>query len=138
MPGFTLGGIDIEVVQKDIKNVHLSVHPPEGRVRVSAPAHLDLDTLRAFVIAKLPWIRKQQKKLQAQERESPRDMINRESHYFNGQRYLLEVEERDAPPGVDLGHHTMTLYVPPALTRTSGLLPCGSGIGQSSRSDCHD
>lgn len=111
MPELTLGGIDIEVIQKDIKNVHLSVHPPEGRVRVSTPKHIDQDTLRAYIIAKLPWIRKQQQKLQLQEREAPRDMVGGESHYYNGQRYLLEIVEREAPPEVDLGHHTITLYV---------------------------
>lgn len=113
MPELTLGGIDIEVVQKNIKHVHLSVLPPEGQVRVSAPLHIDQETLRAYIITKLPWIRKQQQKLQAQVREAPRDMVGGESHYFNGQRYLLEIVERNSVPEVDLGHHTITLYVRP-------------------------
>ena len=79
--------------KKNIKNVHLSVLPPEGQVRVSAPLHIDQATLRAYIITKLPWIRKQQQKLQAQVRETPRDMVGGESHYFNGQRYLLEIVE---------------------------------------------
>lgn len=113
MPGFSLGDIEIEVVQKAIKNVHLSVLPPKGKVRVSAPLALDLDTLRAFVISKLPWVRQQQKKMQAQEREAPREMLNRESHYYNGKRYLLKVVEREGVPDVDLGHNTLTLFVRP-------------------------
>ena len=122
MPGFSLGDIDVDVVQKAIKNVHLSVLPPEGKVRVSAPAALDLDTIRAFVISKLPWIRQQQKKLQAQEREAPREMLNRESHYYNGKRYLLKVVERDGAANVDLGHHTLTLFVRPGTEPEKRLL----------------
>ncbi len=113
MPGITLGDLYVEVVQKAIKNVHLTVHPPDGRVRVSAPAGIDLETIRAFVISKMPWIRKQQNRLVSQEREAPRDMINRESHYYNGKRYLLKVVERNQTPEVDLSHRIMTLFVRP-------------------------
>ena len=88
-----LGNIDIEVVQKDIKNVHLSVYPPNGRVRIAAPLHLDLDTIRIYSISKLAWIKRQQAKLKNQKREAPRLFINRESHYFLGRRYMLKVIE---------------------------------------------
>ena len=67
-----LGDIKVEVVKKDIKNIHLSVYPPAGRVRISAPARMSLDTIRVFVIAKLGWIKQQQQKFQAQVRETPR------------------------------------------------------------------
>jgi type I restriction enzyme R subunit len=112
-PKLELGGIKMEVVLKDIKNVHLSVYPPAGRVRVSAPRRMNLDTIRVFVISKLGWIRQQQRKLLAQERESPREYIGRESHYLWGRRYLLRVVEADRPPGVERTHSRMTLHVRP-------------------------
>ena len=75
-----LGDMVMDVTRKDIKNVHLSVHPPTGRVTIAAPAHLSLDTIRIFAITKLAWIRQQQTKLMEQERESPREYLARESH----------------------------------------------------------
>ena len=84
-----LGEIAIDVVKKDIKNIHLSVYPPAGRVRISAPFRMDLDTIRVFAITKLGWIKKQQQKLREQERETPREYLDRESHYLWGKRYLL-------------------------------------------------
>ncbi len=84
-----LGDITVDVVLKDIKNVHLSVYPPTGRVRISAPSRMNLDTIRVFAISKLGWIKQQQKKLQEQERETPREYLDRESHYVWGKRYLL-------------------------------------------------
>src|SRR5215472_11402322 len=100
-----LGDIGVDVVRKDIKNVHLSVHPPTGRVRIAAPARMSLDTIRVFAISKLPWIRRQQQKLQKQERETPREYLDRESHYVWGRRYLLKVQEREQPPTVELNHN---------------------------------
>jgi predicted metal-dependent hydrolase len=111
MQQISLGDIRIDVVHKNIKNLHLSVHPPAGRVHISAPLRMDLDTIRVFAVSKLGWIKKQQKKLLEQEREAPRDYINRESHYYLGKRYLLDVIEWDAPPKVVLNHETIQLYV---------------------------
>jgi predicted metal-dependent hydrolase len=108
-----LGDISVDVVFKDIKNVHLSVYPPTGRVRISAPARMDLETIRLFAIGKLGWIRKQQRKLQAQEREPPREYLERESHYLWGRRYLLQIEEYDGPAGVNLDHRRIILKVRP-------------------------
>lgn len=108
-----LGDIALDLVRKDIKNVHLSVHPPTGRVRVAAPRRMSIDTVRVFAISKLPWIKKQQKKLREQERETPRDYIDRESHYVWGKRYLLKVVELDRPPLVELSHGRMILRVRP-------------------------
>ncbi len=112
-----MGNITVDVVQKDIKNVHLSVYPPTGRVRISAPFRMNLDTIRIFAISKLNWIKKQQTKLRNQEREAPREFLNRESHYFNGERYLLEVIEQDAAPKVELKHSKIELYVRPQTNR---------------------
>ena len=95
-----LGDITVDVVLKDIKNVHLSVYPPSGRVRISAPSRMSLDTIRVFAISKLGWIKQQQKKLQEQERETPREYLDRESHYVWGKRYLLKVIEGDEAPSV--------------------------------------
>src|SRR5690349_2066332 len=108
-----LGDISVEVIKKDIRNVHLSVYPPAGRVRISAPLRMDKDTIRVFAIAKLAWIRKQQRKLREQERESEREYLNRESHYLWGKRYLLRVVEKDAAPSVELKHSVLVLNVRP-------------------------
>jgi predicted metal-dependent hydrolase len=111
MQQIKLGDIDIDVVHKDIKNLHLSVYPPSGKVRISAPLRMDLDTIRVFAVSKLGWIKKQQAKLREQEREAPREYLNRESHYYLGKRYLLKVIEHHAPPKVVLKHHTLVLYL---------------------------
>lgn len=107
-----LGGIPVEVSFKDIKNVHLSVHPPNGRVRISAPKRMVLDTIRVFAVSKLGWIKQQQKKLREQERETPRDYLNLESHYLWGKRYLLRVVEHDKPPFLEVQHSRLLLRVP--------------------------
>lgn len=108
-----LGEIAIEVVKKDIKNIHLSVYPPAGRVRISAPKRMTLDTIRVFIISKLGWIKKQQQKLQEQVRETPREYLDRESHYLWGKRYLFKVEEKDATAYVSLHHNQMVLHIRP-------------------------
>ncbi len=108
-----LGDIAVDVTLKDIKNIHLSVYPPTGRVRISAPAHMSLDTIRVFAIAKLGWIKEQQKKLQRQDRETPREYLDRESHYLWGRRYLLAVSEGNQAPSVALKHRRMLLQVRP-------------------------
>lgn len=106
-----LGDICLAISHKDIKNVHLSVHPPQGRVTISAPFQMDLETIRLFSISKLGWIRKQQAKLKNQKRETAREYITRESHYYLGQRYLLEVIERNVASKVVLKHGTIELYI---------------------------
>ncbi len=112
-----LNDLDVEVIHKNIKNVHLSVYPPDGKVKVSAPVSMTPDTVRVFVISKLGWIKKQQTKLQSQQRESPREYIDRESHFVWGKRYLLKLEEKDAPPSVELKYSKMLLSVRPGTNR---------------------
>lgn len=107
-----LGDVSVDVIFKDIKNVHLSVHPPTGRVRISAPDRMELDNIRLFAITKIGWIKKQQKKLLAQEREQPREYLERESHYLWGDRYLLQISEGQKPACVKAGHRKIELYVP--------------------------
>lgn len=113
----TLGDITIAVTRKAVKNVHLSVHPPEGHVTLVAPRDTRLEVARAYAIAKLGWIRDQQTKLQNQARETPRQFIERESHYLWGRRYLLSVVERDERPQVTLDHQRITLSVRPDSNR---------------------
>ena len=106
-----LGNIYIDVIYKDIKNVHLSVHPPTGQVRISAPLRMDVENIRIFAISKIGWIKKQQTKFLNQKRETSREYVTRESHYYLGKRYLLKVIEKDAPSKVILQHSTIELYI---------------------------
>jgi predicted metal-dependent hydrolase len=108
-----LGDVAIAVTRKDIKNVHLSVHPPNGRVTLSAPKATRMEVARAYAISKLGWIRNQQKKLANQARETPRQFLNRESHYLWGRRHLMTVIHRDAKPFVMLDHKRIILTVRP-------------------------
>src|SRR4030042_4339916 len=111
-----LGDITVDVTLKDIKNIHLSVYPPNGRVHISAPLHTDMETIRIFAISKLLWIKKQQKKLLEQERETQREYVDRESHYVWGKRYLLKVLEENHPPRIDLQNDRILLHVRPGAT----------------------
>ena len=114
-----LGDLSVEVVRKEIKNIHLSVYPPKGRVKIAAPARMTLDTIRVFVISKMGWIRQQQEKLLAQEREPAREYLEKESHYFWGKRYLLKVIAKDSPQRVELKHRTLNLHVRPGTGMTA-------------------
>ena len=109
----TIGELAIEVLRKEIKHVHLSVHPPDGRVTLSAPAGTRPEAMRAFAVTKLGWIREQQRRLAEQARETDRQFIERESHYLWGRRYLMTVEHRAAKPSVRLDHRRITLIVRP-------------------------
>jgi len=106
MEQITISDITIDVIRKNIKNIHLAVYPPTGRVRLAVPMQLTDDTIRLFVVAKLSWIKRHQRKFKAQDRQLPREYKNRESHYFQGMRYLLNVIEKDAPPKVTLRSKT--------------------------------
>ena len=108
-----LGDVCISVTRKDVRNVHLSVHPPHGRVTLVAPLNTRLDVARAYAISKLMWIRQQQEQLKNQARETPRAYIDRESHYLWGQRRLLKVEFAESKPSVKYDHRSITLTVRP-------------------------
>lgn len=112
-----LGELHVEVTRKAIKHVHLSVLPPIGKVRVAAPQSMPLETIRLFVISKLTWIRSQQRKLQAQERETAREFLNKESHYVWGKRYLLEIDYTHAAPAVSLTPRKLKLQVRPGADK---------------------
>jgi predicted metal-dependent hydrolase len=106
-----LGQISILVTKKDIKHVHLSVHPPDGRVTLVAPRATRLEVARAYAISKLGWIRNQREKLAKQAREAPRQFVERESHCVWGRRHLLTIKHREAKPAVSLDHKRITLTV---------------------------
>ncbi len=111
-------GTAVDVVHKDIKNLHIGVYPPNGRVRVAAPLRLDDDAVRMAVISRLGWIGRQKAKFQQQGRQSQREFATGESHYFEGRRYRLDVTERDGPPVVHLlNKSTMAICVRPGAER---------------------
>jgi predicted metal-dependent hydrolase len=95
-----VGGIPVEVVRKDIRNLHVGVYPPNGRVRVAAPLRLKDDAVRLAVVTRLGWIRRQQASFERQDRQSSREVVSGETHYFRGRRYRLDVVEYDGAPGV--------------------------------------
>jgi predicted metal-dependent hydrolase len=108
----SVGGIKVEVIRKDIMNLHLGVYPPLGRVRVAAPLVVSEEAIRLAVIDKLSWIRRQRTQFVEQPRQSKREMVNGESHYFLGKRYRLRVCEHDAPARVALrGIASLDLFV---------------------------
>jgi len=112
-----LGEIAISVTRKDIKHVHLSVHPPSGRVTLVAPKGTRPEVARAYAITRLGWIRRQQSRFRDQARETPRKFVERETHYLWGRRYLLSVRKIDAKPSIKLEHRRITLTVRPGSSR---------------------
>jgi predicted metal-dependent hydrolase len=108
-----LGDISVELTRKLTKHVHLSVHPPTGRVTLVAPKTTRFEVARAYAISRLDWIRRQQEGFRRQPREAPRRFVERESHYLWGRRHLLSIVYRDAKPGVSLDHKRITLTVRP-------------------------
>jgi len=112
-----VSNFSIDVIRKSIKNMHLSVYPPTGRVRIAAPLNVDDEAVKLFAISKLAWIKKNQRKFEMQERQMPRVFEQRESHYFEGKRYLLRVTEQNAPPRVELKTKTyIDLFIRPNAT----------------------
>jgi hypothetical protein len=112
-----IGEVVVAITRKDVIHVHLSVHPPSGRVTLVAPRGTRPEVARAYAASKLGWIRDQQAKLREQARETPRQFVERESHYLWGRRYLLSVREEEAKPAIRLGHRNITLTVRPGSGR---------------------
>jgi len=112
----TVRGIDVDVVYKDIKNLHIGVYPPMGRVRVAAPSRLDDDQVRLAVIQRLPWIKRQRQELQTADRQSQREMVTGESHYVWGSRLRLKVIERPGRPHIEADGNRLLLYTRPEDT----------------------
>ena len=123
----TVGDITINVILKDIKNVHLSVRPPVGDVRISAPVRVSREALRSFVVSRVAWIRRHQRRIRTQERETARDYVTGESHYVWGQRRLLIVVERGQAPRVEQQRARLRMQV--RLYYRSSPLKCAVTAG---------
>ncbi len=108
----TVNGLIVDVVRKDIKNLHLGIYPPSGRVRVAAPLRVNDEAVRLFTISRLTWIKRQQAKFENQERQSAREYVSGESHYYQGRRYLLNViYHKGSPEVIVRNNKTMDLFV---------------------------
>lgn len=110
MAQISIANIAIDVIYKNIKNVHLSVYPPSGKVRISAPVHMNIETIRVFAISKLGWIKQQQATLSKQARETPREYLDRESHYYLGRRYLMKLIDHQQASGVFIKHDIIEVH----------------------------
>lgn len=108
----TVAGIGVDVVYKDIKNMHISVYPPIGRVRVAAPERLDEEVIRLAIVQRLPWIKKQRAQLQTAVRQSEREMVAGESHYVWGQRFRLKMVESVGRSRVEIVGSKLQLSLP--------------------------
>ncbi|MBD1813104.1 M48 family metallopeptidase [Microcoleus vaginatus DQ-U2] len=112
MPQITISDLVIDIDRKNIKNIHLGVYPPDGRVRMAVPLKVNDEAVRLFAISKLAWIKKHQANFKAQERQSKREFLSGETHYFQGQRYLLNVIYHKGSPKVKVRNNTyIDLYV---------------------------
>ena len=117
MDKITVGNIEIDLIRKNIKNIHLSVYPPEGRVRLAVPERMNDEAVRLFAVSKLAWITKQRKKFSEQDRQTAREFVSGESHYYFGTRYLLNVVETTGKQHIELrGNKYIDLYVRPEST----------------------
>lgn len=106
-----IADVDMRIVRKDVRHLHLTVLPPLGNVRITAPAWMDVESIRLFGIDKLGWVRRQQRKMREQPREAPHDYIDRESHYLWGERYLLQIVEGEGAARVERRHRKLLLHV---------------------------
>jgi predicted metal-dependent hydrolase len=107
-----VNGLVVDVVRRNIKNLHLGVYPPAGRIRVAAPLQVNDESVRLFTISRLAWIKRQQAKFERQERQSEREFVSRESHYYQGHRYLLNIiYQKGTPTIVIRNNRIMDLFV---------------------------
>jgi predicted metal-dependent hydrolase len=111
MKQITVSNITIDVIKKDIKNIHLAVYPPTGRVRIATPMKTSDESIRLFAISKLGWIKKHQRNFNKQNRLPVKEFINRESHFYLGKRYLLNVVENEGKPSIKLHHRKIEVLV---------------------------
>lgn len=109
--------IPIEVTRKKIKNIHLRVYPPSAIVKISAPLKMDMESIRSFAVSKLEWIKQHRQRMLSRERESPREFISGENHYFLGKTYTLEVIESEGKPKVSINDDRLLLQIKPGMTK---------------------
>ncbi len=118
MTNMKIGELELQLNRKSIKNLHINVLPPDGKVRVSAPERMTKNAIRAAIVSKLPWIKKQQRDFEEQPRQSERQMVSGESHFLWGKRYRLVVKEQVGRSEIEpKGNHRMYLSVPPGTTK---------------------
>lgn len=118
-----ISGIQVEVVRKDIKNLHVGVYPPHGRVRVAVPLRLTDDAVRLALVSRLGWIRRQCRTFLQQDRQSRREMVSGETHYLAGRHYRLKVGEHAAPARIEVrGNQTLLMSVRPGQDAGQRLL----------------
>jgi len=115
-----VSGIPVEVTRKNIKNLHLAVYPPNGRVTVSAPEPMSLEAIRVAVVVRLAWVKRNQKQMASALRQSPREMVDGETHYFLGQRYRMKVVEKAGPTSISTNN------------KSSIVLTCAPGVSLES------
>jgi predicted metal-dependent hydrolase len=119
----TVSDIPVEIVRKDIKNIHLGVYPPEGNVRISVPRHITNENVRLAIVSRLSWIKKRQEEFKKQPRQTEREYVTGESHYFRGKRYILDVTERQGKHNLCLKNNAkMLLQVSPGTTKENRAL----------------
>lgn len=117
MEQIRISHMNVDLIRKDIKHIHLAVYPPAGRVRISAPLNASDESIRLYALSKLNWIRRNQRKFEKQERETPREYVERESHYFLGKRYLLRLKKTSGAGYVKItGKSNLDLYVKPGAS----------------------
>lgn len=108
----TVAGLGVDVVYKDIKNLHISVYPPVGRARVAAPEGTGEDTIRLAIVHRLPWIKRQREQLQKAQRQSERLMLSGENHYVWGRRYQLDISRHSGHYSVEAKNNTLWVVTP--------------------------
>lgn len=134
-----VSGIPVEIVRRQIKHLHVGVYPPHGRVRVAAPLRLDDEAIRLAIVTRLGWIRRKKESFEQQLRQSPREMVTGESHYYQGRRYLLDVLQRAGPQGVQLVNNTtMRLQVRPGADRDARAVVLQRWYRQRLRNQLHE
>jgi hypothetical protein len=113
-----LPDFEVRIVKKNIKNIHLGVYPPQGRVRIAVPTKTTDETIKALLTSKMPWINKQKVRFEKQERQTKREFVSGESHYFMGNRYLLNIINTNSTPKVEIKRKThIDMYVKPGTSR---------------------
>lgn len=117
----TVRGIEVEVRYKDIKNLHISVYPPQGKVRVAAPERLDDEQIRLAIVQRLPWIKRNQQQLRDAQRQTAREIVTGETHYVWGVRYRLKVFECPGRSQLAIKGSRLELSVDPGTDASSRL-----------------
>ena len=112
-----VGEIDVEVVRKPIKNLHLGVYPPSGRVRVAAPPSVNDEAIRLAVVTRMGWIKRQKNKFEQQARQSERNYLSGETHFHFGTGYRLRLIRKTGGATVRIRGDRIELAVPPEADR---------------------